>query len=546
MSASKRKALTVQQVASGVKKLGAIVGDSRKRFLFSLLWGSSVALVVSVVNPLVIKYMFDEGVIAGNFSLFVALGLGSLIFFTGLRLLDLRYMNYVEQLKLRLGESLTLRALQGFLRTPHQETIERDEGYYVSRIVDESDKASRPIVDSVLTVVTTIVSLIGALSVITFISWQLTVSLLCVVPFLLWATTHFSSKVYEQSRDTDEGEAAFKGWVTGIVKAHKTVNMFDLRALVQLHSRRHYQAYANSQKTKVQTESTYATLSGISMSLIEFIATIAGGYAVLTGTLNFGGFMGFMNAFWNVVSSTSTLIGLVPELASLMASVDRVTELCGKEDTHQVRLPYSGARLSVQNLCYAYEDVPVFENYYFNLEPGERVLLIGPNGSGKSTLANILSGFLKPTEGQVTLSGEVSAAVEPVCFPNLPIGQLIAGERLEEAQKLLYLLKLDKCLDNRFDDLSLGQKKKFSVLMVLLKTASLYILDEPFANVDDSGRKVVNDAILHYTRGKGLIVIAHDAHDLRHNFDRVIALPPQQESAFTTDSRLVRSSLVST
>jgi ATP-binding cassette subfamily B protein len=154
----------------------------------------------------------------------------------------------------------------------------------------------------------------------------------------------------------------------------------------------------------------------------------------------------------------------------------------------------------------------------FELRPGEHVLLRGPNGCGKTTLLHIISGTLAPDAGVVTLPPRVASLTAPVNLPPLPVRELVPDPALRTA------LALTALADQLPTDLSSGQRQRTGVAALLAEEADVYLVDEPFANLDRDGRDLVLAAIESRTRGRGLLVVHHGDNDLDTRFDRVVTL----------------------
>lgn len=142
------------------------------------------------------------------------------------------------------------------------------------------------------------------------------------------------------------------------------------------------------------------------------------------------------------------------------------------------------------------------------IRPGEKVLLVGPNGAGKTSLLHILAGYMAPDQGEVTLPPRIVALTSPVDLPPLPVQDLVTDPALLEA---FDLKPLREHLPER---LSAGQRQKVAIGVALSQEADLYLFDEPLANLDESSRERVLEALFTRTQGKTLILVLHDPSGL--------------------------------
>ena len=201
------------------------------------------------------------------------------------------------------------------------------------------------------------------------------------------------------------------------------------------------------------------------------------------------------------------------------------------------------AVLEARRLAYARNDEPIFGPLDFVLHEGEVVLIEGDNGAGKTTLLRVLSGLLDPTSGEVRLGGEpltLARLSHQVALlghhPGLK-GDLTALENLRFAAGLsgtragispataLAGVGLEGFADVPTRQLSAGQKKRVALARVLLAPVGLWLLDEPYANLDPDGIKLVNRLLeLHARRGGAALITSHGAYAFTSGTPRRIPL----------------------
>ena len=203
------------------------------------------------------------------------------------------------------------------------------------------------------------------------------------------------------------------------------------------------------------------------------------------------------------------------------------------------------ALLEARGLALSRNDEPIFGPLDFALHPGEVVLVEGDNGAGKTTLLRVLSGLLAPTSGEIRLAGEpltlarLSPQVALLSHANGLKPELTAIENLRFAAGLLGLrsgLSPTTALAGvglaGYDDvptrtLSAGQKKRVALARVLLAPVGLWLLDEPYANLDRGGIELVNRLLeTHAHRGGAALITSHGAYAYTAGTPRRIALRP--------------------
>lgn len=176
--------------------------------------------------------------------------------------------------------------------------------------------------------------------------------------------------------------------------------------------------------------------------------------------------------------------------------------------------------LSVRDLCLERYFQPVFQPLSFELSAGELVVVTGPNGSGKTTLIRLLAGLLDPTYGSVTNNasqfqyiGHTSAVKADLSVrENLQFSARLANA-YQSVETAISTLGLTECAGQTGRTLSAGQRKRTALARLVLSQADLWLLDEPYTNLDTGGIALVDDLLDRHLSGGGAGVIAtHGDH----------------------------------
>ncbi|HEX5960208.1 MAG TPA: heme ABC exporter ATP-binding protein CcmA [Rhodanobacteraceae bacterium] len=186
--------------------------------------------------------------------------------------------------------------------------------------------------------------------------------------------------------------------------------------------------------------------------------------------------------------------------------------------------------LSAHRLAFSRNDEPVFGPLDFSLGRGETLLVEGDNGSGKTTLLRVLAGMLPAGEGEIRFGG-LPASRDARNGRVLWLGHrsgmnesLSARENLEflaglygtragaSAASAMQRTGIEAWLDEPLRTLSAGQKKRVGLARLLLLPGDIWLLDEPYANLDRHGIDLVNALIAEHGAGGGAaLVTSHGA-----------------------------------
>ncbi len=203
--------------------------------------------------------------------------------------------------------------------------------------------------------------------------------------------------------------------------------------------------------------------------------------------------------------------------------------------------------LTVDDISFSYPNGhSVFSAFSLNAQPGEFVAILGPSGCGKTTLLNLLSGFMQPQSGRITINqtavrperselGYVFQA--PQLFPwlsaleNVRFGLRMSAridESQQRAQALQYLrlVGLENAAHRLPHQLSGGMQQRVSLARTLALEPSVLLMDEPFAALDAISRNSMNEETLRIWAelGQTVLFITHDIDEAVFLADRVVVL----------------------
>ena len=190
--------------------------------------------------------------------------------------------------------------------------------------------------------------------------------------------------------------------------------------------------------------------------------------------------------------------------------------------------------LEFQNVYFAYDKKQVFTDLSFTLAKGEILAVMGESGCGKSTLLQLVAGFLKPKKGIIVNKAcKISYAFqEPRLFPWLTVSENLrailsdkytADSRIAEA---LEAVSLSDAANLYPDELSGGMKSRASLARALAYGGDLYLLDEPFAALNEELRAELSATIRERIKqsGASAILVTHQRADAELMADRVLYL----------------------
>ena len=515
-----------------IRKLMFIVGENRAYFIWIAIIGFILEILISIINPLVIKLLIDKGIMGKNMPFFIIFGICSIAFFTFYRLGLLWYRLAFRRLKNKIIKETTLKQLNAYFKFPYEKIIKNDTGYYISRIYDESSAGVELTLSKFSELLISIASFIGAFGIAIYLSWRVTVILLIIIPPIYLLSQKFSSRITEKSKREKQEEAKVRNLFGRIIDAYKNIKIFNLFVITDKRINEYFDKYLAVFYSRFRISNLFSTYSGILLSYQELIILLVAGYEVMRGRMTIGGLMGYMNAFSMVVGYALSIVRTIPALSKIEGDIGRLMDFrdVGNRENNLLRKNYN--RINLYNVNFAYgSDKNIFKKLNFEARKGEKVLVTGDNGSGKSTFIHILLNLLHPLKGKAESYPieRISALTLPFYFIPGTLKENVNYENLSTERKELFKKLIKDFGLNGYEEkdpssLSTGEKQKCAIIMTLMKDADLYIFDEPTANVDQKSKDIIMDRIFKYTEGKALIVVLHGEEKYYDKFDRIFNL----------------------
>ena len=192
--------------------------------------------------------------------------------------------------------------------------------------------------------------------------------------------------------------------------------------------------------------------------------------------------------------------------------------------------------LECKHLCKEFDNKQILKDINLKIPRGKIIGLLGKNGTGKTTLIKLMNDLLTPSSGEILINGEKPGVKSKEIIAYLPERTYLdramtikqAIKYFEEfyknfdREKAIKLLK-DLDIDKKISKMSKGMQEKLQLILVMSRSAELYILDEPLGGVDPATRDYILDTILsNFNEGASVIISTHLIADIERILDEVI------------------------
>ncbi|MEV0845949.1 ABC transporter ATP-binding protein [Streptomyces sp. NPDC049954] len=435
-------------------------------------------------------------------------------------------------------------------RLPLSYFDKRQRGEVLSRATNDMDNLQQTLQQTLGQLVNSVLTIIGVLVVMFWISPLLALVALVTVPLSALVATRVGKRSQPQF---------VRQWKsTGELNAH-IEEMYTGHALVKVFGRQEESARAFEEHNKGLYDAAFKAQfnSGIMQPLMMFVSNInyvlvavVGGLRVASGTLSIGdvqAFVQYSRQFSMPLTQVASMANLVQ---SGVASAERVFELLdapeqGADPEEAERPEELRGRVEFEHVSFRYEaDKPLIEDLSLEVDPGHTVAIVGPTGAGKTTLVNLLLRFYEVTGGRITLDGvdiarmrrdELRAGIGMVLQDTWLFGGTIAEniaygapkdvtrEEIEEAARAAHADRFvrtlpegyDTVIDDEGTGVSAGEKQLITIARAFLSDPVILVLDEATSSVDTRTEVLIQKAMARLAAGRTSFVIAHRLSTIR-------------------------------
>lgn len=512
------------------------------RRLVLVLAISLAATSLSLVQPYISKLLIDRALLARDMRALT--WIAGLLFLTTVLGFGLNIMSSYRYVRVSAAMLFDMRlALFQHLQRLSPRFYARFRlGDLMSRLNNDISEVQRVSADTLLSVLSNVVFLIGSVGMMLWLNARLFAVSVILVPACLYTFLHYQRRITALTKQLREKSADLGSLFVDTI--------LGMRVVVSLGASRHEaQRFRRKNDAFVETMLDVQIASFLTGALPGTILTIAtvsvflyGGWLIMYDAMSIGTLVAFMAYHTRLLSPVQNLMGMTSGLASARVSLGRIFELFDTPaDVQEQSDPESlaGVRESVcvENVTISYDRAPVLKNVSFEIPAGSFCAILGPSGAGKSTIADLIVRNLDPDQGRVLIDRRDIRCLSledlhkqvilvdqlPYLF-NVTIAENIAYASpeatrtdIEAASSAAGLDELIRRLPEGFETktgerglaLSAGERQRIALARAFLRRPSVLILDEPTSALDGQTEQLVASSLRRILPEATLIVITH-------------------------------------
>lgn len=532
--------------AKGAMRRLAVYFIREKRLLFAMLSVVVFGTVCGVWAPSLQSTAVDiiAGSRQGRFGFTLGLMFLAYALYSGSQFLQDYISAHLSQNIVRV---LRQELFAKFMDMPVKYFDNNSHGDVMSRMTNDVENISSTISQSLPSLLSGVLTIIGTVVVMFCYCWQLTILSCLSILITIAATKLVGGKVRKFSRQRQEYLGELNGCVEEMISGYRTVVAYN-------HQEASIEEFCRTSDELTSAGIKVNALGGIFGPIMNCIGNFGfvvvaafGGYFALHGIISVGVISAFIVYAKQFSRPMNQIAQVYSQLQSALAGAERVFAVLDEADedmSGQSLAEEKTAAVRFESVDFAYRPgQPVLKNFTLTVPSGKKVALVGATGSGKTTVVNLLMRYYDAEGGSICINDQNLQQVsrtslrkrvaivlqDTVLFTDTVRNNLkyanpgATEEKMERAVEMSRCRELIESLPEGYDtvltgagaNISQGQRQLLAIARAFVADPDILILDEATSNVDTRTERAIQDAMQEIMKERTSIVIAHRLSTIR-------------------------------
>jgi ATP-binding cassette, subfamily B, bacterial len=416
-------------------------------------------------------------------------------------------------------------------------------GDIVSRINNDIGEVQRICADTLLSVLSNILFLVGSLAVMASLNWRLFLASVALLPVSAIALRHYQARLTVETKTLRERSSDLGSFLIETLLALRLIVATGNEHREAEEFRRRNGRFIDALLSMQMMAFLASALPGAVLAASTAIVFIYGGRLVIENHLTIGALVAFMAYHLRLLGPVQVMLGTYTNLLTGGVALGRVFEILDvpievRESPSAIACANLRGQITFDHVRFRFsQDVPVLEDVSCHLPAGQICAIVGASGAGKSTVADLLVRFYDPDSGAISVDGRdlrtlrladlrrQIALVEQTPFlfhatikeniaygsPAATLDEIRACARSAAIDDFIQTLPLgyETVIGERGCTVSAGERQRIALARALLRNPSILIMDEPTAALDPSSEAAVASALSQARHTRTVILITH-------------------------------------
>ena len=433
------------------------------------------------------------------------------------------------------------------------------KGDIIARMSGDVNEIENSIISSLDMLIKNPILIICYFSALIFLSWELTLFTITVVPVMAWGMSAIGKKLKRQSLEAQEKWSETMAQLDETLGGLRVIKAFIAEDKMKERFANTANEYKSASSKVAVRQASAHPVSELLGSIMIMIVLWFGGTLILSekAPIDASTFIYYMTILYSVLQPLKEFSRASYNIPKGLASMERVDKIM--DAVNDITEPAVPAKLDgfkeeirFKGVSFSYEEgKKVLHDIEFSVPKGKTVALVGQSGSGKSTLVDLIPRYYDVNEGTITLDGtdirdfrvkdlrslignvnQEAILFNDTIFNNIAFGvegatmeQVIAAAKIANAHD--FIMEKEEGYQTNIGDrggkLSGGQRQRISIARAILKNPPILILDEATSALDTESEKIVQEALDRLTSSRTTIAIAHRLSTIK-NADEICVM----------------------